>query len=94
MKKYTIYARFSSDKQNPMSSADQIDLCQKYITYRNDGMLVKTYHGDGLSGADPNRPALLEMVADAKNRMFDMLVVASQDRIYRDGEQLVESVTP
>ncbi len=90
MKKYTIYARFSSDKQNPMSSADQIDLCQKYITYRNDGMLVKTYHDDGLSGADPNRPALQEMVADAKNRMFDMLVVASQDRIYRDQAEMIQ----
>lgn len=83
-----IYARFSSDLQNPLSTADQDTLCRAYA--RREGFhVVASYEDAAVSGASTkNRPGILKMLDDAKAGKFDVVVVEELDRLARDMEDL------
>ena len=50
MKRFAIYARYSTDLQSEASTADQIRMCQAYID-REDGLLISTFQDQAASGA-------------------------------------------
>ncbi len=78
-----IYARFSSDLQNPKSADDQLDACRKYVE-RQGGTVVLEFKDEGVSGASvENRPQLQALLANAGNGVFDAVVVESFDRLSR-----------
>lgn len=78
-----IYARFSTELQNPLSTADQITLCREYA--RREGFhVVAAYEDAGISGAAiQNRPGLINLLDDAKAGKFDAVIVEELDRLSR-----------
>ncbi len=82
-----IYARYSSDNQREASIDDQIRECKKLI--KSQGWKsVHTYSDKAISGATHHRPGFQEMLADAKDGRFDVLVSEALDRISRDQEHI------
>ena len=81
-----IYARFSSDKQNPYSSADQVAMCRDRAD-REGWPVVAVFEDDAVSGRAgvkphqrPGMAALLDFVA---NGGADQVLAESTDRISR-----------
>lgn len=83
-----LYARFSSDLQNERSIDDQFAVCEAVA--KRDGLtIIRTYLDRAKSGASMfERDGLLEMMAAAKARQFDCIVVENLDRLSRDQEDL------
>ena len=78
-----IYARFSSDQQNPRSIADQVALARSYADAK--GMtIIEVYEDAGISGRSMfNRPGLLRLIRDAEAGCFDVVLTESLDRLSR-----------
>ncbi len=86
-----IYARYSSDAQNPRSLDDQVNECRAVATKR--GWLVADDHvflDAALSGSDTHRPAYLQLKQAALHGLFDHIVVDDLSRLGRD---MAESAT-
>jgi site-specific DNA recombinase len=80
-----IYTRYSTDKQSEMSTADQVRLCQARCDLLSVDV-VAIHSDEGVSGALPvaSRPAGKKLLADALAKRFDLLVIESFDRAFRD----------
>jgi DNA invertase Pin-like site-specific DNA recombinase len=86
-----IYARYSSDAQNPRSLDDQVYECKACAS--NRGWVVDSQHiylDAALSGADTNRPAYLQLKRAALDGQFEHIVVDDLSRLGRD---MAESAT-
>jgi DNA invertase Pin-like site-specific DNA recombinase len=79
-----IYARVSTLDQEP---ENQLQELRKYVEAR--GWSAKEYVDRGVSGAKDRRPALDEVVKDAKRRRFDVLVCWRLDRLGRNLRHLI-----
>jgi site-specific DNA recombinase len=86
-----IYARYSSDKQNPKSSEDQIRGCRKFAKTNNWNVLPEhIYSDDAISGSRSDRPSyqrLLKIIKDAERTKlcpFDGVLVEDSSRLWRD----------
>src|SRR5690348_4299580 len=77
-----IYARFSSELQRNESIEDQVEVCRREAE-RQDWTVVKVYADRALSGASRFRPQYQQMIADAEQRQFDVLVCEALDRLGR-----------
>jgi DNA invertase Pin-like site-specific DNA recombinase len=83
MKRATIYARFSSDRQRDRSIDDQVVLCHA-LAARNGWRVVKIYTDYAVSGSTVHRrPEFSRMLADAEDRLFDVLIAEDIDRLAR-----------
>lgn len=76
--KVALYARVSTFKQDELN---QIPILTAYAEHR--GYTVFKIYNDVASGADPNRPAWRELMADAHRHRFDCVVALRLDRIMR-----------
>jgi DNA invertase Pin-like site-specific DNA recombinase len=79
-----IYARVSTFDQEP---ENQLAELRRYATTR--GWDVVEHVDRGVSGAKDRRPALDRLLADARRRRFDVLVVWRLDRLGRNLRHLV-----
>jgi DNA invertase Pin-like site-specific DNA recombinase len=79
-----IYARVSTFDQEP---ENQLTELRRYATAR--GWDVVEHVDRGVSGAKDRRPALDRLLADARRRRFDVLVVWRLDRLGRNLRHLV-----
>ena len=78
-----MYARYSTDRQNPKSVDDQIHLCIGRIRELG-GEPVATYADRGITGEFAIlRPALQRLLRDALDGRFDVVVAEALDRISR-----------
>jgi DNA invertase Pin-like site-specific DNA recombinase len=83
-----IYGRVSTDGQ----SVDlQVNELREYAT-RRDWQVIEEYLDIGVSGAKESRPALNRLMADARQRKFDILVVWKIDRFGRSLKHLVNAL--
>lgn len=82
-----VYARYSSDLQNPRSAADQVAVCRKRADERGWYLLDShVYLDEGISGASLlNRPGLLKLLAaaEARPKPFDCVMVEDTSRLSR-----------
>jgi len=81
-----IYARFSTDKQNACSIADQFRRCREFAT-RHGYEVVAKFADEAVSGAHANRDQLREMlrVATASSQSpFRAVIVDDLSRLSRD----------
>ena len=80
-----IYARVSSDEQadRGLSIPAQIKICKEFIK-REKWEFTKDYIDEAISGLKSNRPSFLEMLSDAQEGKFDIIVVYSLSRFSRD----------
>ena len=81
-----IYCRVSTLDQNPQSQL--LDLQQ--LAAQRAFEVVKVYTDHGVSGTRTRRPALDDMLADARRGRFEVLMIWSCDRIARSTRHLLE----
>lgn len=77
------YARYSTDNQTENSIEFQMRVIEDYCR-NNDLNLVLRYHDDALSGTNVDRPAFQQLCRDAKNHLFDAVVIYDITRGSRD----------
>ena len=85
-----IYARYSSDNQRPESIEDQIPACQGVASaraYRVDAAHI--YRDDAKSGMLRDRPGLEALLAAARARLFEAVLVDDLSRLSRDNHFLL-----
>jgi DNA invertase Pin-like site-specific DNA recombinase len=83
-----IYCRVSTDGQ----SVDlQVNELREYAAKR-DWHVIGEYLDIGVSGVKESRPALNRLMADARQRKFDILLVWKIDRFGRSLKHLVNSL--
>ena len=82
--KAAIYARVSTFDQEP---ENQLQELRRYCEAR--GWTSVEHVDRGVSGAKDRRPALDQLLADAKRRKFDVVVCWRLDRLGRNLKHLV-----
>jgi DNA invertase Pin-like site-specific DNA recombinase len=82
--KVGIYARVSTVDQQP---ENQLGELRRYVEAR--GWTGVEYVDRGVSGAKDRRPALDQLLADAKRRRFDVVVCWRLDRLGRNLKHLI-----
>jgi DNA invertase Pin-like site-specific DNA recombinase len=82
--KAAIYARVSTLDQEP---ENQLQELRRYVEAR--GWSAVEYVDRGVSGAKDRRPALDQLLTDAKRRRFDVLVCWRLDRLGRSLKHLI-----
>ncbi|WP_207103151.1 recombinase family protein [Paracoccus shandongensis] len=85
----TIYARYSTDLQNPNSVRDQIASCRALAQTR-DWWVVAEYADEAMSGTRSDRPDFLRLSADLAAGRFDIVLAESLDRISRSMKDTAE----
>ncbi|RLA98117.1 MAG: recombinase family protein, partial [Deltaproteobacteria bacterium] len=83
MKRAVAYARYSSDVQSDTSIEAQLEKIKEYCAQKGY-QLVKEYIDRAVSAATDKRPAFQQMIKDAEQRMFDVVVVYKLDRFARN----------
>jgi DNA invertase Pin-like site-specific DNA recombinase len=83
-KRAAIYARVSTFEQ---TTENQLVEVRRYVEAR--GWAIKEYIDEGVSGAKDRRPALDELLRDARRRRFDVVVCWRLDRLGRNLKHLV-----
>jgi site-specific DNA recombinase len=79
-----IYARYSSDLQNPASIENQMRSCRERIA-RDGGTVVATFVDSAISGASAIlRPQFQAMLAAITERQFDCIMAEAIDRYSRN----------
>ncbi len=87
-KKVAIYVRVSTKDQ---SVGMQLNDLERYSKER--GLSVfKVYQDNGVSGTKESRPALGELMNDARKRKFDVVLVWRFDRFARSTKHLVNAL--
>jgi len=84
-KRIAAYARVSTTDQSTESQL--LDL-RRYVRERGWN-IFKEYVDEGISGTKDSRPALNELMDDAKKRKFDMVLVWRFDRFARSTKHLI-----
>jgi len=79
-----VYARVSTLDQEP---ENQLHELRRYATARN--WVGTEYIDRGVSGGKDRRPALDDLIRDAKRRKFDVLVCWRLDRLGRNLKHLI-----
>jgi DNA invertase Pin-like site-specific DNA recombinase len=86
-KKVAIYARVSTDLQD---SNGQVAELKKYASDR--GWTIAQIYSDTISGATSSRPALDQLMADARRRRFSVCAVWRFDRFARSVQHLLQAL--
>lgn len=92
--KHAIYVRVSTEDQAEKGTIEnQIEFARKYCDLHRLE-IFKFYKDDGFSGTIPllNRPAAAEMMEDAKNGLFNVLLVYKLDRLGRSARVTLNSI--
>ncbi|MDO8795453.1 MAG: recombinase family protein [Vicinamibacterales bacterium] len=79
-----IYARVSTFDQEPENQLQEV---RRYVEAR--GWTAVEYVDRGVSGAKDRRPALDQLLADARRRRFDVVVCWRLDRLGRNLKHLI-----
>ena len=80
-----LYARYSSENQRKESIEDQLATCRGEAVTRGFAVLeAHVYTDHARSGASQDRPGLLALLAAAKQRLFDVLLIDDLSRLARD----------
>jgi site-specific DNA recombinase len=83
-----LYARYSSDRQNENSVADQVALCTKHAKAKG-WEVVRIFSDAAISGsAMANRPGLNDALAAAERGEFEILLTEDEDRLARNLEHM------
>ena len=89
--KAAIYTRFSSDHQTEMSTQAQVRACSEFAN--NNGMdIYRIYSDEAISGTEEKtdqRTQYKNMLEDAHNHKFNVLLIHKYDRVARSLEEHV-----
>lgn len=79
-----LYARYSSDSQSDGNSIEAQVMAIKDYAQRENICIVKEYIDKAQSGTSANRPEFLNMLEDAKQKTFSIVLVHKYDRFMRN----------
>lgn len=82
------YIRVSRSDQRPALQSDET----AQFVDRRGWVLVDTFVDEGVSGAKANRPALDRLLAAARRREFDILLVWRSDRLFRSLRHMLNTL--
>jgi len=82
-----LYARYSTDLQRDASIEDQLRT-YRALADRKGWIVVDSYSDRAISGASMLRPGLQELVSDAAQGRFDVVLAEAMDRLSRDQEDI------
>jgi site-specific DNA recombinase len=85
-RRVALYARYSTDMQNPKSVDDQFRECRKYAD-KQGWSVVAEFSDSGLSGSLRDRPGYNDLVAALPAGQFDIVLVEHIERVARDLER-------
>ncbi len=88
LKRTAIYARVSTTDQS--TDSQLLDL-KRYVSDRG-WQTYQEYCDNGVSGTKDSRPALNELMGDAKKRKFDAVLVWRFDRFARSTRHLINAL--
>lgn len=95
MKKAALYVRVSTQEQklHGMSVDNQIEALQQYCE-SNDYQIAGLYNDAGISGSKSykKRPALLQMMADCRAGLIDIVLFTRLDRFFRSVKDYYECI--
>lgn len=83
--RYALYARCSSDEQaeGEFTTLDaQKDITTRHALARG-GQIIQCYHDSGKTGTSLNRPGWKALLADARAKKFDAVIVTLMNRLGR-----------
>ncbi len=86
MKRAALYLRVSTVDQHPENQLHDLRLLATQRSFE----IVEEYTDHGISGARVKRPALDQMLADARRGRFDVVVVWACDRLARSTRHFLE----
>lgn len=90
--KAAVYSRFSTDRQNESSIADQVCVCAEYAS-RQGWHVVEYFEDQGISGAAlGNRPGVLRLQDSAFARRVDAVLVTDLSRLSRSQGDLSKMI--
>jgi site-specific DNA recombinase len=92
MMKVALYGRFSTEGQRETSIEDQNRNCERRAA-QEGWTITARYHDKGISGShdEKGRPGYKEMLAAAKAKQFDALLVDDLSRLTRDEGELIKT---
>jgi len=88
MKRAALYIRVSTLDQHPET---QLHDLRQFASQRGL-QIVREYTDHGFSGTKARRPALDQLMEDARRHKFDVLVVWSIDRLARSTKHLLQTL--
>ena len=88
--KVAIYARVSTSNGH-QSPKMQLQALREYCEAR-EFKIYREYVDEGVSGAKDSRPALNELMDDARKRKFDTVLVWKFDRFARSTKHLISAL--
>ena len=86
MKRAALYLRVSTVDQHPQTQGLEV---RKYALQRGFE-IVQEYVDHGVSGTKARRPALDQMLRDARRHRFDVVIVWSCDRLARSTKHFLQ----
>jgi site-specific DNA recombinase len=86
MTRAALYARYSSDRQNEASVADQLEMGRRHAAARGWQVVAEFSDAAISGGAMANRPGLIGLLASADAHAFDVVLVEDTDRLARNRE--------
>jgi len=86
-KRVAIYVRVSKEDQHP---ENQVIELENYAQAR--GFNIYHIYIDQISGVRDSRPALNELMIDARNRKFDAVLIWKLDRLGRSLQHLIQII--
>jgi len=90
--KAAVYSRFSTDRQNESSIADQVRVCAEYAAGQG-WQVVEHFEDQGISGAAlGNRPGVLRLQESAFARRVDAILVTDLSRLSRSQGDLSKMI--
>lgn len=89
--KVALYARYSSDKQREASIEDQFRNCERACDARRWN-IVNQFFDEAQSGAKTDRVGYQKLLAAARLKEFDVIVVDEISRLWRDQEEQARAV--
>jgi len=81
--KVAAYARFSSENQRQESIDAQLRAIKAYCDHNNYD-IVRIYQDEAVSATTDKRDQFLQMIQDAKSKIFDLVIVHKLDRFARN----------
>lgn len=81
--KAVIYARYSTDNQNPDTIEVQVDKCAEYAA-EHDIEIVDIFADEAVSGMKSQRPELTRFFTCVERKQFDTVLIYDQSRFSRD----------
>ncbi len=87
-KRVALYVRVSTKDQSVDMQLNDLERYSKERGFK----VFKIYNDNGVSGTKESRPALSELMNDAKKRKFDIVLVWRFDRFARSTKHLVNAL--